>query len=86
MPFLVVSILLVLILSAVVMGYVAVEARKEDRQFWTPEGERLIAEARRRGGDMKGKGDALRQRTQDRVGRSAPRSDKPSDSVGHDQS
>ncbi|UJH70803.1 hypothetical protein [Ornithinimicrobium sp. INDO-MA30-4] len=78
MPFLVVSILLVLIISAVVMGYVAVEARKEERQFWTPEGERLIAEARRRGEGMRDRGDAFAQRTKQQVGRASQRGPKSS--------
>ncbi len=48
--------------GGVVLGYVAREARRDSREFWTPEGERLIADARRRGDDLWHRGDQLRHR------------------------
>lgn len=45
-----------------VLGYVARDARRESRAFWTPEGERLIADARRRGDQMWQRSGDLRQR------------------------
>jgi len=48
--------------GGVVLGYVAREARREEREFWTPEGERLIADARRRGDELRQRSDELRYR------------------------
>ncbi|MGC1208736.1 MAG: hypothetical protein WA880_12345 [Ornithinimicrobium sp.] len=55
--------------GGVVLGYVAREARRDSREFWTPEGEQFIADARRRGDDLLHRGDQLRQR----VGTATPR-------------
>lgn len=55
--------------AGVVLGYVALDARRESREFWTPEGERLIAGVRRRGGRLRDRGDDLRQRTMSGAGR-----------------
>ncbi len=62
MVFVVMGMLLCVAASAVVLGYVALEARRESREFWTPEGERLIAGVRRRGDEIRGRGEGLRQR------------------------
>lgn len=62
MVFVVMGMLLCVAASVGVIGYVALEVRRESREFWTPEGERLIADARRRGGEIRGRGEGLRQR------------------------
>ncbi len=48
--------------GGVVLAYVAREARRDSREFWTPEGEKLISDAMRRGDELRNRGDALRQR------------------------
>jgi len=48
--------------GGVVLGYVAREARRDEREFWTPEGERLIADARRRGDELRQRSDQWRHR------------------------
>lgn len=45
-----------------VLAYVAREARRDSRDFWTPEGERLIADARRRSDVMRQRSGDLRHR------------------------
>jgi hypothetical protein len=60
---------LCVVAGAVVLGYVAAEARRESREFWTPEGEQLIADMRRRGGELRHRGDDWRHRTMAHVGR-----------------
>ncbi|MGB7424439.1 MAG: hypothetical protein WA903_06015 [Ornithinimicrobium sp.] len=69
MVVLVLGMLVCVATGGVVLGYVAREARRDSREFWTPEGEQLIADARRRGDDLLHRGDQLRHR----VGASAPR-------------
>jgi hypothetical protein len=69
MVVLVLVMLLCVAVGAVVLGYVAAEARRDSRDFWTPEGEALIADVRRRGGELRDRGDGLRQRTMSHVGR-----------------
>ncbi|ANS80654.1 hypothetical protein SGUI_3258 [Serinicoccus hydrothermalis] len=66
---LVLAMLLCVALGAGVVGYVMIEARREGRgEFWTPEGEELIAGARRRGEQVRSRGEQLgrsaAQRTQ----------------------
>ncbi len=61
---LVLVMLLCVALGAGVVGYVMVEARREGRgEFWTPEGEELIAGARRTTAKVRARGE--------RIGRSA---------------
>ncbi len=48
--------------GGVVLAYVARDARRDSRDFWTPEGERLIADARRRGDQLVQRGEVLKQR------------------------
>ncbi|MGI8946988.1 MAG: hypothetical protein ACR2FV_03235 [Ornithinimicrobium sp.] len=57
--------------SAAVIGYVAREAQRDSRDFWTPEGERMIADVRRRGTDLRARGEGLRQRMPSAAGRSS---------------
>lgn len=59
---LVVGMFFCVAVSALVIGYVANEARRDSRVFWTPEGERIIADVRRRGTDLRVRGEGLRQR------------------------
>lgn len=59
---LVVGMFFCVAVSAAVIGFVAREARLDSRDFWTPEGERLIADVRRRGTDLRARGEGLRQR------------------------
>lgn len=66
---LVLAMLLCVALGAGVVGYVMLEARREGRgEFWTPEGEELIAGARRTGENLRTRGEQLgrsaAQRTQ----------------------
>ncbi|GAA4874468.1 hypothetical protein [Serinicoccus chungangensis] len=57
---LVLAMLLCVALGAGVVGYVMIGARREGRgQFWTPEGEELIAGARRRGEQVRSRGEQL---------------------------
>ena len=61
---LVLVMLLCVALGVGVVGYVMVEARREGRgEFWTPEGEELIAGARRTTAKVRARGE--------RIGRSA---------------
>ena len=69
MVVLVLVMLLCVAAGAVVLGYVAAEARRDSREFWTPEGEALIADVRRRGGELVERGDGWRHRTMTHVGR-----------------
>lgn len=59
---LVVGMLFCVAISAAVIGYVAREAQRDSRDFWTPEGERMIADVRRRSTDLRARGEGLRQR------------------------
>lgn len=59
---LVIGMLICVAAGGFVLAYVAREARRESRDFWTPEGERLIADARRRGDEMWQRSGDLRQR------------------------
>ncbi|MGB3184880.1 MAG: hypothetical protein WBG36_17655 [Ornithinimicrobium sp.] len=59
---LVIGMLICVAAGGFVLAYVAREARRDSREFWTPEGERLIADARRRGDEMWQRSGDLRQR------------------------
>ncbi len=77
--------LLCVALGVGVVGYVMIEARREGRgEFWTPEGEELIAGARRRSEQVRSRGEqlgrsaaqrtqALRERRPERTRDDAPR-------------
>lgn len=57
---LVLAMLFCVAIGAGVVGYVMLEARREGRgEFWTPEGEELIAGARRTTTKVKAKGEEL---------------------------
>ncbi|MFK5634759.1 MULTISPECIES: hypothetical protein [unclassified Ornithinimicrobium] len=57
---LVLALLFCFVVGAGVVGYVVVEARREGRgDFWTPEGEELIAGARRTGEKVRTRGGQL---------------------------
>lgn len=57
---LVLAMLLCVALGAGVVGYVMIEARREGRgEFWTPEGEELIAGARRTGKMVRHRGEEI---------------------------
>lgn len=56
MVVLVISMLFCLVLGAVVVGYVAMQARRDGRNVLTPQGEVFLAEVRRRGEDLRGHG------------------------------
>ncbi len=58
---LVLGMLVCVAVSAAVIAYAAREAQRESREFWTPEGERLIAGVRRRGTELKAQGEGMRQ-------------------------
>lgn len=51
---LVVAMVLCVALGGLVVGFVAVEARRDGRQVLTPEGEELVASARRRSEEVRG--------------------------------
>lgn len=69
MVVLVISMLLCLALGAVVVGYVAMQARSDGRDLLTPQGEEFLAEVRRRGDGLRGHGQTLRDRTPQPAGR-----------------
>lgn len=55
--------------AALVVGYVAVEARRDGRGLFTPQGEQILADVRRRGDHLRDRGEALRQKTAGAVSR-----------------
>lgn len=59
---LVIGMLICCAAAGLVLAYVAREARRDSREFWTPEGERLIADARRRGDEIWQRSGDLRHR------------------------
>ncbi|MGB5953589.1 MAG: hypothetical protein WBG57_13865 [Ornithinimicrobium sp.] len=59
---LVIGMLICVAAGGFVLAYVARDARRDSREFWTPEGERLIADARRRGDEMWQRSGELRHR------------------------
>lgn len=74
---LVLAMLLCVALGAGVVGYVMIEARREGRgDFWTPEGEELIAGVRRTGEKVRSRGE---QRYADAREASAPVSRRDED-------
>ncbi|GAA1169059.1 hypothetical protein GCM10009584_07500 [Ornithinimicrobium humiphilum] len=57
---LILAMLFCVAIGAGVVGYVMVEARREGRgDFWTPEGEELLAGARRTGEKVRNQGERL---------------------------
>lgn len=62
---LVLAMVLCVAVGGLVVGFVAVEARRDGRQVLTPEGEELLADARRRH-------EALRQRSEKAARKTAP--------------
>lgn len=73
---LVLGMLVCVATGGIVLGYVAREARRDSRDFWTPEGEQFISDAVRRRDDLMHRGDALRQR----VGARTHRAKEPDNS------
>lgn len=69
MTVLVLALLLSCAIGATIVGYVAVEARRDGRDVLTPEGEQLLADVRRRGDDLRDRGEQLRKKTAGTVGR-----------------
>lgn len=59
----IVAMLLCVAAGAVVVGYVAVEARRDGRQVLTPQGEQILRHVRRQGDELRDKGEHLAHRT-----------------------
>lgn len=59
----VLAMLLCVAAGGLVVGFVAVEARRDGRELLTPEGEELLASARRRQEALKGHGEKVARRT-----------------------
>ena len=59
----VLAMLVCVALGGLVVGYVAVEARRDGRELFTPEGEEMLASARRRQQELKGRGERLARKT-----------------------
>lgn len=71
---LILAMLFCVAVGAGVVGYVMVEARREGRgDFWTAEGEELIAGARRTGEKVRTKGERLGRTAVERTGLAAGR-------------
>ncbi|WP_153399021.1 hypothetical protein, partial [Ornithinicoccus halotolerans] len=68
----VIAMLLCVAAGLVVVGYVAIEARRDGRGIWTPEGEEMIAHARRQGEHLVERGERLGRRTASTVRRGRP--------------
>lgn len=60
---LVLAMLVCLALGALVVGFVAVEARRDGREVLTPEGEHLLAGARRRQEELRERSEQLARKT-----------------------
>ena len=94
---LVLAMLMCVALGAGVVGYVMLEARREGRgEFWSPEGEELLAGARRTGqkvvtrseqlaGSASQRTRALRSRVGDREFRTSRRDTAPATAAGSDR-
>jgi hypothetical protein len=59
----VLTMLVCVALGGLVVGYVAVEARRDGREIFTPEGEEILATAKRRQEDLMVRGEQLARRT-----------------------
>lgn len=59
----IVAMLVAVGLGGLVVGFVAVEARRDGRDVFTPEGEHLIAGARRRHEQLRARGQQAARRT-----------------------
>lgn len=82
----VIAMLLCVAAGLVVVGYVAVEARRDGREIWTPEGEEMIAQARRQGEQLVERGERLGRRTASSVRRTREGSaEQEDDGSGPDQ-
>lgn len=62
MPTLVIAMLLCLAAGAVVLGYVAVHARRDGRDLLTPQGEEVVASVREQGRQTRQHWDGVRRR------------------------
>lgn len=60
---LVLAMLVCVALGGLVVGYVAVEARRDGREVLTPEGEELLAGARRRQEALRERGEQVARKT-----------------------
>jgi len=58
----VLTMLLCVALGGLVVGYVAVEARRDGREIFTPEGEEILASAKRRQEDLMVRGEQFARR------------------------
>ncbi len=63
MLILVIAMLACVAIGGVVVGFVAVEARRDGRDMLTPEGEQLMASVKKRGEEMRERGGKIRKRT-----------------------
>jgi len=59
----VLTMLVCVALGGLVVGYVAVEARRDGREIFTPEGEEILASAKRRQEDLMVRGEQFARRT-----------------------
>jgi hypothetical protein len=59
----IVAMLVCVAAAAVVVGYVAVEARRDGREVLTPRGERILRQVRRQGEDLRDRGEDAARRT-----------------------
>lgn len=81
---LVLAMLFCVAIGAGVVGYVMLEARREGRgEFWTPEGEELIAGARRTTGKVVARGEELGRTAAERTKNLAPRRERDADHGHH---
>jgi len=65
----VLTMLVCVALGGLVVGYVAVEARRDGREIFTPEGEEILAGAKRRGEDLRAQGRQLGRKSAQTIGR-----------------
>ena len=59
----VLTMLVCVALGGLVVGYVAVEARRDGREIFTPEGEEILAGARRRHDGLVDRGEKFARKT-----------------------
>jgi len=63
MVVMIVAMLVCVAAGGVVVGYVAVEARRDGRDVLTPQGEQILATVKRQGDELLGRGEDLARRT-----------------------